>query len=48
MDFEDILYEKTGGVAKITINRPHKMNAFTFKTWEEMTTALIDAWHDHN
>ncbi len=48
MDFEDILYEKRGGVAKITINRLEKMNAFTPKTWEEMQTALLDAWHDHD
>jgi len=48
MDFKDILYEKREGVAKITINRPETRNAFTAKTWEEMSTALIDAWHDHN
>ncbi len=48
MDFEDILYEKRGGVAKITINRPEKMNAFTAKTMTEMSTALLHAWHDRD
>ena len=48
MNFEDILYEKREGVAKITINRPEKRNAFTAKTMEEMSTALLDAWHDHD
>ena len=31
-NFEDIIYEKTKGVAKVTINRPEKRNAFRPKT----------------
>ncbi|MDB5511770.1 MAG: 1,4-dihydroxy-2-naphthoyl-CoA synthase [Enterovirga sp.] len=43
MNFEDIRYEKTDGVARITIDRPKVMNAFRGRTIEEMTAALRDA-----
>lgn len=46
MDFEDILYEKKEGVAKITFNRPEVLNAFRAKTWDELYDALIDAGND--
>jgi dihydroxynaphthoic acid synthetase len=42
MDFQDIVYQKTDGVARIVINRPAKLNAFTGATLGEM----IDAFHD--
>ncbi len=50
-DFTDIIYEKKfreegGGVARITINRPHKLNAFTRHTMDEMIEALDEASHD--
>lgn len=44
--YEDILYEKTDGIAKITINRPHKRNAFRPKTIVEMIDAFLDARED--
>lgn len=44
--YEDILYHKSGGIAKITINRPHKRNAFRPKTIVEMYDAFIDARED--
>src|SRR4030043_766896 len=43
MRFEDILYEKKGGVAKITINRLKAYNAFTTKTLKEIAEAFTDA-----
>ncbi len=46
--YEDILYEKSDGIAKITINRPHVHNAFTPKTIDEMIDAFYDARHDLN
>jgi naphthoate synthase len=46
MTFEDILYEKKGGVAKIIINRPDVMNAFRAETVHEMIQAFQDAWDD--
>ena len=46
MNFEDIIYEKTGGVASLTINRPKALNAFRDVTLREMIAALTDAWGD--
>lgn len=45
-EFEDILYEKNDGIAKITINRPHRRNAFRPKTVSEMYEAFLDARED--
>ena len=47
MDFQEILYEKQNGVARITINRPEKYNACTPVTVFELTQALTDAWVDN-
>ncbi|MBD2167400.1 1,4-dihydroxy-2-naphthoyl-CoA synthase [Calothrix membranacea FACHB-236] len=44
--YEDILYQKTDGIAKITINRPHKRNAFRPKTVFELYDAFCDARED--
>ena len=45
--FEEIIYEKAEeGIAKITINRPHKRNAFTPLTVQEMRRAFDDARDD--
>lgn len=48
MEFEDILYDKSSGVAKITINRPDKGNALRTVTLSEMIRALDDAQWDHS
>jgi 2-ketocyclohexanecarboxyl-CoA hydrolase len=46
-DFTDILYQTSDGVARITINRPDKYNAFRGRTCEELITALNRAgWDD--
>jgi naphthoate synthase len=46
-DFEDILYEKDGaGIARVTINRPERRNAFRPKTVAEMIAAFSDARDD--
>ncbi|MBE9040870.1 1,4-dihydroxy-2-naphthoyl-CoA synthase [Oscillatoriales cyanobacterium LEGE 11467] len=44
--YEDILYHKTDGIAKITINRPHKRNAFRPQTVFELYDAFADARED--
>lgn len=53
-EFSDIIYEKkwhedlVGGVARITINRPEKLNAVTDKSMDEMFHAFYDASHDES
>lgn len=47
MDFQEILYEKSDGVARVTINRPEKYNACTCLTLMELGQALTDAWVDN-
>jgi naphthoate synthase len=44
--YEDILYHKADGIAKITIDRPHKRNAFRPKTIFELYEAFINARED--
>ncbi len=45
--FEDILYHKSEeGIAKVTINRPHRRNAFRPETVREMYEAFLDARED--
>ncbi|ANV89408.1 1,4-dihydroxy-2-naphthoyl-CoA synthase [Picosynechococcus sp. PCC 8807] len=46
--YEDILYQKLDGIAKITINRPHKRNAFRPQTIFEMYEAFCDAREDQD
>ncbi len=45
-NYEDIVYQKWDGIAKITINRPHKRNAFRPKTVFEMYDAFWDVKED--
>ena len=44
--YNDLLYEVRDGVARITINRPEKYNAFTAETCEELIDALKRAGWD--
>jgi naphthoate synthase len=44
--YEDILYEKAGGIAKVTINRPEVRNAFRPRTVQEMADAFEDVRED--
>jgi naphthoate synthase len=45
-DFTDIVYEKAEGIARVTINRPHRRNAFTPDTISQMIAAFSDARDD--
>jgi naphthoate synthase len=44
--FEDIRYEIDGPVAVVTLNRPHRYNAFRGRTVEELIKAFRLAWAD--
>lgn len=44
--YEDIQYHQWDGIAKITINRPHKRNAFRPKTIVELYDAFCNARED--
>lgn len=45
-NYEDIVYQKAEGIAKIAINRPEVRNAFRPQTVDEMADALRDARFD--
>ena len=40
MDFQNILLEQRENIAVLFLNRPHKLNAFTFSMMEEIISAL--------
>ena len=44
--YSDIRYEKADGIAKVTINRPHRRNAFTPDTVHQLYAAFLDARED--
>ena len=44
--YEDILYDVTNGVARVTINRPDRMNALRPNSYEELIDALDQAAWD--
>jgi len=46
MKFENILYEKSEGIATITINRPKALNALNKQALQEISSALDDAEED--
>src|SRR5471032_2996741 len=45
-NYSDILYHKAGGIARVTINRPEKRNAFRPETVSQMIAAFTDARED--
>jgi len=44
--FKEILYAKTDGVARVTINRPHVYNAYSTTALDELARAFRDASFD--
>ncbi len=43
---ENVLYEKKGAIAYVTLNRPKVLNALNRRTWEDLRTAFEDARDD--
>ena len=46
LSLDNVLYEKRGGIAYVTINRPKVLNALNTPTWKDMRTAFEDARDD--
>lgn len=42
----NVLYEKKGAIAYVTINRPKVLNALNIPTWTDLRAVLEDAKHD--
>ncbi|MCY3505986.1 MAG: crotonase/enoyl-CoA hydratase family protein [Chloroflexi bacterium] len=47
MDYETIIYEVERGRARITLNRPEKLNALSIQLQQELNQALWDADNDN-
>ena len=46
LTLENVLYEKRGGIAYVTLNRPKVLNALNTPTWKNLRTAFEDARAD--
>jgi enoyl-CoA hydratase/carnithine racemase len=46
LTLENLLYEKKGAIAYVTLNRPRVLNALNQRTWENWRTAFEDAQGD--
>src|SRR5882724_5398495 len=42
----NVLYEKKGAIAYVTVNRPKVLNALNTPTWKDLQTAFVDARDD--
>src|ERR1700733_2156423 len=46
LSLANVLYEKKGVVAYVTVNRPKVLNALNTPTWKDLRTAFEDAQND--
>src|SRR5688500_17127690 len=46
MTYEDLLYEKDGHIATITLNRPDRLNPISWSMLRSFSQALVDADRD--
>ena len=47
MNFENILFEKKGAIAYVTVNRPKVLNALNMATMEELRAGFHEVKNDH-
>jgi enoyl-CoA hydratase/carnithine racemase len=47
LDYQHVLYSTGDGIARITINRPQVLNAYTDVTLSELTDAFVRAGEDN-
>jgi len=47
MDYETLIYEKADGIARITLNRPEKLNALAYPMEPEIGMAVDEAGRDN-
>ena len=48
MEFNNVLLEKEGNIATVTINRPKALNALNSETLKELNTVIEDLENDNN
>src|SRR5215831_20122565 len=46
LTLENVLYEKKGPIAYVTLNRPKVLNALNKRTWADLRSAFEDARND--
>jgi enoyl-CoA hydratase len=46
LTLENVLYEKKGAIAYLTVNRPKVLNALNQRTWDDLKTAFEEAQAD--
>ena len=46
LELVNVLYEKKGSIAYVTVNRPKVLNALNTPTWSELRMAFEDARDD--
>ena len=48
MEFNNVLLEKEGNIATVTINRPKALNALNSETLKELNAVIEDLENDNN
>ncbi len=48
MNYKEIIFEKEKPLAIITLNRPDKLNAYTYSMCQEVVKALEEAGNPHS